>query len=239
MIDPVTAFAAANAAFKGVKMLVGAGREMQDVSKQLGQWYCAVADITKAETQRKNPTWLDKKTHGTDNIEQEAMDIVIRKKTLLEKEKEIKFMLDYRFGLGTYDEMLGMRRKIRAEREETVYKAMEAKRQIQNNMAIGGLSLGYIVYVRWWYVFNNVGYTMINALILSVTLAGVANPTHVQCHLWKRFTDENGQKVCVYRFTAGMVAWGITTLQRVFLSVPRCLVVFMRRRTNALVCQKY
>ena len=36
MIDPVTAFAAANAAFKGVKMLVGAGREMQDVSKQLG-----------------------------------------------------------------------------------------------------------------------------------------------------------------------------------------------------------
>ena len=96
MIDPVTAFAAANAAFKGVKMLVGAGREMQDVSKQLGQWYCAVADITKAETQRKNPTWLDKKTHGTDNIEQQAMDIVIRKKTLLEKEKEIKFMLDYR-----------------------------------------------------------------------------------------------------------------------------------------------
>ena len=41
MIDPVTAFAAANAAFKGVKMLVGAGREIQDVSKQLGSWYCA------------------------------------------------------------------------------------------------------------------------------------------------------------------------------------------------------
>ena len=142
MIDPVTAFAAANAAFKGV-MLVGAGREIQDVSQQLGAWYGAVADISKAESQRKKPTWLDKQTHGTDNIEQ-AMDIVIRKKTLLEKEKEIKFMLDYRFGLGTYDEMLGMRRKIRAEREETVYKAMEAKRQMQNNMAIGGLSLGII-----------------------------------------------------------------------------------------------
>jgi len=144
MIDPVTAFAAANAAFKGVKLLVGAGREIQDVSQQLGSWYCAVADITKAESQRKNPTWLDKQTHGTDNIEQQAMDIVIRKKTLLEKEKEIKFMLDYRFGLGTYDEMLGMRRKIRAEREETVYAAMEAKRQIQNNMAIGVLSLGIV-----------------------------------------------------------------------------------------------
>ena len=144
MIDPVTAFAAANAAFKGVKMLVGAGREIQDVSKQLGAWYGAVADISKAESQRKKPTWLDKQTHGTDNIEQQAMDIVIRKKTLLEKEKEIKFMLVYRFGLGTYDEMLGMRRKIRAEREATIYAAMESRRQLANNAAIGGLTLGIV-----------------------------------------------------------------------------------------------
>ena len=30
------------------------------------------------------------------------------------------------------------------KREETVYRAMEAKRQIQNNMAIAALSLGII-----------------------------------------------------------------------------------------------
>jgi len=144
MIDPVTAFAAANAAFKGVKMLVGAGREMQDVSKQLGSWYSAVADITRAESQRKNPTWLDKQKLGSDNIEQPAMDIVVRKKTLLEREKEIKFMLNMRFGPSTYDDMLNMRRQIRKEREETVYAAMEAKRQMANNLAIGGLSLAII-----------------------------------------------------------------------------------------------
>ncbi len=144
MIDPVTAFAAANAAFKGVKMLVSAGREMQDVSKQLGSWYSAVADITRAESQRKNPTWLDKQKLGSDNIEQQAMDIVVRKKTLLEREKEIKFMLNMRFGPSTYDDMLQMRRQIRKEREETVYAAMEAKRQMANNLAIGGLSLAII-----------------------------------------------------------------------------------------------
>ena len=142
MIDPVSAYAAATAAYKSVKLLINAGREIEDVSKQLGSWYGAVSDITRAESQRKNPTWLDKQTHGSGNIEQEAMDIVIRKKTLLEKEKEIKFMLDYRFGLGTYDEMLGMRRQIRKEREDTVYAAMEARRQMANNAAIGGLSLG-------------------------------------------------------------------------------------------------
>ena len=80
---------------------------------------------------------------------------------------------------------------------------------------------------------------MINALILSVTLAGVANPTHVQCHLWKRLTAENGQKVCVYRFTAGYGGLGITTLRKVFPSVRRYLVVFMRGRTSDLACRKY
>ena len=143
MIDPVTAFAAAQAAYKGVKMLVGAGREMQDVTSQLGQWYEACADLTKAESQRKNPTLLDKISHGETNIEREALDIIVRRKQLLEKEKEIKFMLDFRFGLGTYDEMLSMRRAIRKEREETVYRQMEARRQIANNAMIG--TLGFLI----------------------------------------------------------------------------------------------
>ena len=144
MIDPVSAYAAATTAYKGVKMLLQAGREIEDVSKQLGSWYSAVADITRAESQRKNTTWLEKKQHGEASIEQEAMDITIRAKKLKEFEYEIRVMLDYRFGLGTYDQMLGMRRKIRAERERTVYAAMESRRQMANNIAITGLALGIV-----------------------------------------------------------------------------------------------
>ena len=144
MIDPVSAYAAATTAYKGVKMLLQAGREIEDVSKQLGSWYSAAADITRAESQRKNTTWLEKKQHGEASIEQEAMDITIRAKKLKEFEYEIRVMLDYRFGLGTYDQMLGMRRKIRAERERTVYAAMESKRQMANNLAITGLALGIV-----------------------------------------------------------------------------------------------
>ena len=144
MIDPVSAYAAATTAYKGVKMLINAGREIEDVSKQLGAWYGAVADITRAESQRKNTTWLEKKQHGEASIEQEAMDITIRAKKLKEFEYEIRVMLDYRFGLGTYEGMLDMRRKIRAERERTVYAAMESRRQMANNLAITGLALGIV-----------------------------------------------------------------------------------------------
>ena len=144
MIDPVSAYAAATAAYKGVKMLLQAGKDIEDVSKQLGNFYGAVADITRAESQRKNTTWLEKKQHGEASIEQQAMDITIRAKKLKEFEYDLKVNLDYRFGLGTYDDMLGMRRKIRADRERTVYAAMESKRQIKNNLAITGLALGIV-----------------------------------------------------------------------------------------------
>ena len=144
MIDPISAFAAAQSAFTLTKRLIGAGRELHDVSKTLGSWYEACADLNKAESQRKNPTLLDKMSHGEMNIEREALDIIVRRKQLLEKEKEIKFMLDFRFGVGTYDEMLDMRRAIRKEREETVYRQMEAKRQILNNAAIG--TLGFLIF---------------------------------------------------------------------------------------------
>ncbi len=81
---------------------------------------------------------------------------------------------------------------------------------------------------------------MINALILSVTLAGVANPTHVQCHLWKRLTAEKRSKRFVFiGLQRDMVVWVIITLRRVFLSVRRYLVVFMRGRTSDLACRKY
>ena len=143
MIDPISAFAAAQSAFTLTKKLIGAGRELHDVSKTLGSWYEACADLTKAESQRKNPTLLDKMSHGETNIEREAMEIIVRKKQLLQKEKDIKLMLDLKFGLGTYDEMLQMRRAIRKEREETVYRQMEAKRQIANNAVIG--TLGFLI----------------------------------------------------------------------------------------------
>ena len=39
MIDPITAISAATAAYSGVKKLVYAGRELEDIAGQLGKWY--------------------------------------------------------------------------------------------------------------------------------------------------------------------------------------------------------
>jgi len=140
MIDPISAFAVASAAYTSFRKIIGHAQDLEGVSKQLGSWYSACADINRAESQRKNPTFLERATQGQ-SIEEEALQIIIHKKTLKEREIEIKNLLDLRFGWGTYDEMLDMRREIRAEREKTAFAQDEAKRQIQNNMAILGLSM--------------------------------------------------------------------------------------------------
>ena len=140
MIDPVSAFAIASTAYTSIKKVIGHAQELEGISKQLGSWYGACADINRAQAQRKAPTFFEKATQGQ-SIEEEALQILIHKKTLKEREIEIKNLLDLRFGYGCYDEMLGMRRQIRKEREQMVHEREESKRQIQNNMAILGLSI--------------------------------------------------------------------------------------------------
>lgn len=139
MIDPISAFAIASTAYSSIKKVIGHAQDLESISKQLGSWYGACSDINRAQTQRKNPTFFEKATQGQ-SIEEEALQILIHQKTLKEREIEIAAMINMRFGWGTYDEMLEMRRDIRKERSEREHARDETKRQIQNNMAIMGLS---------------------------------------------------------------------------------------------------
>jgi hypothetical protein len=142
MIDPVTAFAAAQAAFTVTKKLIGAGRELHDVSKSLGSFYEACSDVAKAESQRKNPKLHEKLGRGSESIEQEALQIITHRKALIQHQKDLKFMLNMRYGPDTYAEMTDLRKQIREERERTVYRAMEAKRDMQHNALILALATG-------------------------------------------------------------------------------------------------
>ena len=135
MIDPITAISAATAAFNGVKKLVHAGRELEDIVGQLGKWYGAASDLTRAESQRKNPPLFTKLFSGG-SVEQEALEILVHKKKMEEQEKQLQDMLNVRFGYGTWKEMIELRRKIRKEREDTVYRQMEARRAFFENVAV-------------------------------------------------------------------------------------------------------
>ncbi len=146
MIDPLTAIAAASAAYKGLTKIVQAGQELESCTESLGKWFGALNDINRAEEQRKRPP-LHAKLMGSGSIEEEAFAILTHKKKMAEQEKEIKFMLNMRFGPSTWDEMLELRRRIKKDREETIYAAEEFKTVMIDGAIMVALSCGILGFI--------------------------------------------------------------------------------------------
>lgn len=133
MIDPISALAVATTAFKAVKGLVEAGREIEDVTGQLGKWFSAVADITNAEKDAKQPPFYKKLAKDNKSIEQEALDALVAKKKVMEMERELWQMVSLRYGPDAYREMMQMRKEIAKKRDLEVWRK---KRQIQQMIDI-------------------------------------------------------------------------------------------------------
>ena len=135
MIDPFTAVAAATTAFNTVKKFVHAGQEFEQCMGQMGKWYSAVSDFRKGQQMQKNPP-IFRKLLAAGSVEEEALNLLIYEKKVMEMEKELQQMLNFRFGFGTWDELKDMQRKIRAQRQKEVYAAAERRQAIINGVAV-------------------------------------------------------------------------------------------------------
>ena len=138
MIDPFTAVAAATTAFNTVKKFVHAGQEFENCMGQMGKWYTSVSDFRKGQQLQKNPP-IFKTLLAAGSVEEEALNLLIHEKKIMEMEKELQNMLNMRFGFGTWDELKEMQRKIRSDRQKQVYAAAERQQAIVNGVAITGL----------------------------------------------------------------------------------------------------
>ena len=135
MIDPFTAIAAATTAFQTVKKFVHAGQEFENCMGQMGKRNTSVSDFRKGQAMQKNPP-IFKKLLAAGSIEEEALNLLIHEKKIIEMEKELQQMLNMRFGFGTWDELKEMQRKIRSDRQKQVYAAAEARQAMFNGIAV-------------------------------------------------------------------------------------------------------
>lgn len=151
-MDPISALAVASAAFKGVKSLVEAGREIEDVTGQLGKWFSAVADITNAEKDAKRPPFYKKLAKDNRSIEQEALDALVAKKKVMEMERELWQMVSYRYGQDAYREMMQMRKEIAQKREKEIWAKKRKVQEVIDGIMITTLVLtgiGIIGLIIW------------------------------------------------------------------------------------------
>jgi hypothetical protein len=154
LIDPISAFAVATTAYKTISSAVAIGQDIENVTGQLGKWFTAVGDIRKAQEMNKRAP-LFKKVFAAGSVEEEALQLLIHEKKIQEMEKDLRTLLNFRYGQKTWEEMIEMRRKIKAQREKEVYRMMEIKRNILEGVAIIGLMIliaGLLFGVAYLYV---------------------------------------------------------------------------------------
>ena len=153
-MDPLSLIAMASTTFKSIQTLVNKGAEIDHVAQKLGQWYSFASDIKEAEREAESPGVFKKLFEG-DTVEQQALNSVIAKKKLEEQEKQIRELIVWAYGVETYQEMIMLRRKIKAEREQVIYKQRRRQRILMDTLLItlatafaGGVIYGTIAIIQ-------------------------------------------------------------------------------------------
>ena len=136
-MDPVTislAVGVASKAFSAIKQGFAVGRDIEQMSGDIGRWMGAISDVDNAEKQAKNPP-LFGKLFKAGSIEEAAMAAYAAKKKLEEQRYELKMFLNLTHGPQAYDELLHMEGQIRKERQRTIYKQQQLRRQVGEGIA--------------------------------------------------------------------------------------------------------
>lgn len=154
-MDPVTAVAIASSAFKAIKGMVDAGRDVEDTLGQLGKWYGAVSDFNEAKRLSENPP-LFKKLFNSTSVEEEAITIYAQNKKIAQQERELRELLTWHYGPDGYKELVELRRKIRAQREKTVYlQSRRRKAFLWNSITVSSiLLLSYSLYLMGSFFYS-------------------------------------------------------------------------------------
>jgi len=141
MLDPVSAMAIATSAYNMLKKGIEVGRELEDMSGQLGTWFGAIADVKAADEEAADPP-LFRKVFAKSSVEQEAIENLMRRKKIEQQERELREMIVYRFGVDAYRDMIKDRNTIRDARKRAVdARARRIKKLVLNSVAIALIAL--------------------------------------------------------------------------------------------------
>jgi hypothetical protein len=121
VIDPITAFATAQAAVAGIKKAVQLGKDVQGLVGEFGKFFDARDAVQKAAN--------DANKSGKSDTSR-AMEIVMQANQLREAEEQLKHMLVYGGYPELWEMMLKERMKIKQARDKSEREARIARRKL-------------------------------------------------------------------------------------------------------------
>ena len=150
MIDPLTLSAAvtgATTAYNAIKKAISVGKEIEDMSSELGRWMSAVSDVDNVHRNANSPSTFDKLFNGS--IEQVAIESFSAKKKLAKQREELRNFLIGNYGLQAWDDLIKEEGRIRKARQEAIYAKEEQQRMIRDYTIMGVASLIGLSALGW------------------------------------------------------------------------------------------
>ena len=147
-IDPVTAIAVATTAYKGIVKAFQTGKEIEAMSKDIGKWMGAIADVKQAHQEKKQSRFK--------NVEEQALDTFQALKKAEKMEMDLKNFLIANYGFNAWNDLLKIQRDIRkAKLEEKRLKEKRAE-EIMEMLGLGFVTLliaamigGLFAWIAW------------------------------------------------------------------------------------------
>ena len=138
-MDPVTAFGVATTAYKTIVAGFKVGKQVENMSKDLGRWMGAIQAVKEGHSKKKNRMF--------GSVEEEALETFAMKKKAIAMENELRTFVNYNYGPNAWNEVIQIQAQIRKQKKEAQIEAQRKQRQVVENTIIGGLVLMFIFFV--------------------------------------------------------------------------------------------
>lgn len=143
MVDPITAFGAATAAFSAIKKGFEIGRDVESMYGDIGRWMTSCETVNKEAAKAKKSGM---------SVEEEALEVFAQKKKIQAMEQELRTFVNMSHGPDAWNEVLRIQAEIRKKRKEAILAAKKKQEQMimWTLVGIGVLcSLWVVFYVIW------------------------------------------------------------------------------------------
>jgi len=132
MVDPITAFGAATAAFSAIKKGFEIGRDVESMYGDIGRWMTSCETVNKEAAKAKKSGM---------SVEEEALNAFMAKKKAEDMREELRQIISFTRGPSAWDELIRTEADIRKKRQQAIYAQQEYRQKVIEWIMIGVASL--------------------------------------------------------------------------------------------------
>ena len=135
-MDPVTAFGVATTAYKTIVAGFKVGKQVENMSKDLGRWMGAIQAVKEGHSKKKNRMF--------GSVEEEALETFAMKKKAIAMENELRTFVNMNYGPNAWNEVIRIQADIRLKKKEAIKEAKRRQAQKIENFILGVLLLFFL-----------------------------------------------------------------------------------------------